>query len=58
VPPADTRMRARAGILRANALEASGDVTAARHVLETLKAELPDNAQILRRLDELTTPRQ
>lgn len=57
VPPADTRMRVRAGILRANALEASGDVTAARHVLETLKTELPNNAQVQRRLSELGQPK-
>jgi Tetratricopeptide repeat len=50
-------MRVRAGLLRASALAASGDTTAARQVLETLKSEFPTNAQIQRRLAELAPPR-
>jgi uncharacterized membrane protein len=57
VPAGDARLRVRAGILRANALEAAGDVTAARQVLETLRTELPDNAQVQRRISELGAPR-
>jgi uncharacterized membrane protein len=53
IPTDDTRMRIRAGLLRSSALAASGDVTAARQVLETLKAEFPTNAQIQRRLAEI-----
>ena len=57
VPTADVRMRVRAGLLRASALAASGDTTAARQVLETLKAEFPTNTQIQRRLTDLTPAR-
>lgn len=58
VPTDDTRLRIRAGLLRSSALASSGDVMAARQVLETLKAEFPANAQIQRRLAEITaTPR-
>lgn len=54
IPTSDTRMRVRAGLLRAGALAAKGDVTAARQVLETLKTEFPGNVQIQRRLAEIT----
>jgi uncharacterized membrane protein len=57
VPTEDTRMRVRAGLLRSGALAASGDLTAARQVLETLKSEFPANTQIQRRLAEITQPR-
>lgn len=57
IPTADTRMRVRAGILRARALTARGDSTAARQVLETLKTEFPANAQLQRAIAELTAPR-
>ncbi|MBL8135494.1 MAG: hypothetical protein JNL48_02640 [Acidobacteria bacterium] len=57
VPTEDTRLRVRAGLLRSGALAASGDLTAARQVLETLKSEFPANTQIQRRLAEITQPR-
>jgi predicted Zn-dependent protease len=57
VPTDDVRMRVRAGLLRANALAAAGDMNAAKQVLETLKAEFPANPQIQRRLAELSQPR-
>jgi uncharacterized membrane protein len=53
VPTEDTLLRIRAGMLRASALAATGDVSAARQVLETLRSEFPTNAQIQRRLAEL-----
>ncbi|MEZ5294233.1 MAG: DUF2231 domain-containing protein [Vicinamibacterales bacterium] len=55
VPTDDVRMRVRAGLLRSAALAAAGDSSAARQVLETLKAEFPTNAQVQRRLAELST---
>jgi uncharacterized membrane protein len=57
VPTEDTRLRVRAGLLRSGALAASGDLTAARQVLETLKSEFPANTQIQRRLAEITQSR-
>lgn len=57
VPTEDTRLRVRAGLLRSGALAAAGDLTAARQVLETLKAEFPANTQIQRRLAEVTQAR-
>lgn len=57
IPTADTRMRVRAGILRARALTARGDATAARQVLETLKTEFPANAQLQRAIAEMTAPK-
>lgn len=57
IPTADTRMRVRAGVLRARALTARGDATAARQVLETLKTEFPTNLQVQRALAELSAPR-
>lgn len=57
VPTEDTRLRVRAGLLRSGALAASGDLTAARQVLETLKSEFPANTQVQRRLAELAQPR-
>lgn len=57
IPTDDTRLRVRAGLLRASALSARGDATAARQVLETLKSEFPANTQIQRRLTELTQPK-
>lgn len=57
IPTADTRMRVRAGVLRARALTARGDATAARQVLETLKTEFPTNLQVQRALAEITPPR-
>ncbi len=56
VPTEDVRMRVRAGLLRASALAASGDASAARQVLETLKSEFPANTQVQRRLAELSQP--
>lgn len=57
VPTEDTRMRVRAGLLRAGALAAAGDIMAARQVLETLKSEFPANTQIQRRLAEISQTR-
>lgn len=57
IPTADARMRVRAGILRARALTARGDATAARQVLETLKTEFPANPQLQRAISEMTSPR-
>lgn len=57
VPTEDTRLRVRAGLLRSGALAASGDLTAARQVLETLKSEFPANTQIQRRLAEIAQSR-
>jgi uncharacterized membrane protein len=53
VPTEDTRLRIRAGLLRAAALNAAGDASAARQVLETLRSEFPDNARIQQQLTEL-----
>ncbi len=57
VPTDDTRLRVRAGLLRAGALAAGGDMNAARQVLETLKSEFPANTQIERRLAEISQSR-
>lgn len=57
LPTNDVRMRVRAGLLRAGALAAAGDASAARQVLETLKAEFPANQQIQQRLFEISAPR-
>lgn len=57
VPTDDTRLRIRAGLLRASALSARGDATAARQVLETLKSEFPADERVQRRLIELTQPK-
>jgi uncharacterized membrane protein len=54
IAQAEPRLRVRAGLLRANALVAQGNVEGARAVLQTLKTENPTNAQIQRRLDELS----
>lgn len=54
IPPTDTRARTRAGLLRARALEVSGNIAGARGVLETLRAEFPTNPQIQRRIAELS----
>lgn len=53
IPSTDARLRARAGLARASALVAQGNVEGARAVLQTLKSEFPNNANIRRRLDEL-----
>jgi len=50
---AEPRLRIRAGLLRANALVAQGNIDGARAVLQTLKNENPTNQQIQQRLDEL-----
>jgi uncharacterized membrane protein len=51
---AEPRLRVRAGLLRANALVAQGNIEGARAVLQTLKTENPANEQIQRQLDELS----
>ena len=53
IPAGDARLRIRAGLARASALAAQGNIDGARGVLQTLKAEFPDNANIQRRLDAL-----
>lgn len=53
VSQADNRLRTRAGLARATALKAQGNIDGARQVLMTLKGEFPTNVQIQRRLDEL-----
>lgn len=50
---ADNRLRTRAGLARAAALKAQGNIDGARQVLMTLKGEFPTSVQIQRRLDEL-----
>jgi uncharacterized membrane protein len=56
IPRPDERSRIRAGLLRARALQAMDDRSAARQVLETLRTEFPANAQIQQRLAELSKP--
>lgn len=53
VSQAENRLRTRAGLARATALKAQGNIDGARQVLMTLKGEFPTNVQIQRRLDEL-----
>ncbi len=53
IAQAEPRIRVRAGILRANALAAQGNVEGARAVLKTLLGESPGNVQVQRSLDEL-----
>ena len=50
----DTRGRIRAGLARAGALLAQGNRDGAKAVVQTLQAEFPNNAQVKRRLDELS----
>ncbi|MCA1586631.1 MAG: tetratricopeptide repeat protein [Acidobacteria bacterium] len=53
ISPGETRLRIRAGLLRAQALAAAGNVDGARAVLETLRSEFPANRQIQQQLSEL-----
>jgi uncharacterized membrane protein len=53
VPQAENRLRTRAGLARATALKAQGNIDGARQVLMTLKGEFPTSVQIQRRLDDL-----
>jgi uncharacterized membrane protein len=53
LPQEDTRSRIRAGIARANALAAQGNVAGARAVLQTLLGEFPDSEPAKLRLEEL-----
>lgn len=57
VPADDRRLRMRRGFLLADALERGGDRQAAISTLEQLSAELPGNARLEKRLDELRTAR-
>jgi hypothetical protein len=50
----DTRSRVRAGLARASALVAQGNKDGAKAVLQTLAGEFPNNAQVKRRLDQLS----
>lgn len=54
IPKEDTRARIRAGLARASALLAQGNKDGARAVVQTLQGEFPNNAQVKRRLDELS----
>lgn len=54
IPEGDTRTTLRVGMLKATAQEAAGDRDAARATLEALKAQFPENAQVQRRLSDLT----
>lgn len=56
LPPTNTRARIRAGLARAAALAAQGNLDGARAVVQTLSVEFPENAQIKRRLAELSAP--
>ena len=56
IPADDARLRARAGLARASALAAQGNIEGARAVLQTLRTEFPNNANIQRRLNELGAP--
>ncbi|MGE0361566.1 MAG: DUF2231 domain-containing protein [Vicinamibacterales bacterium] len=56
IPGSEDRLRLRAGLLRAQALEAMADTSAARQVLETLRTEFPASAEIQRRLERLNRP--
>lgn len=57
VPADDRRLRMRRGFLLADALERGGDRQAAISTLEQLSAELPGNARLEKRLDELRAAR-
>jgi uncharacterized membrane protein len=54
IPTDNTRARIRAGLARAGALAAQGNKDGAKGVLQTLQGEFPNNAQIKRRLEELS----
>jgi uncharacterized membrane protein len=54
IPSGDTRLRVRAGLARARALEVQGNRDGARAVLQTLLGEFPDRADLKRRLAELS----
>lgn len=56
IAPDDTRSRIRAGLARASALFALGNKDGAKAVVQTLQAEFPANAQVKRRLDEISAP--
>ena len=56
VPPDNPRARVRAGTARANALAAQGNRDGAVAVMRTLQSEFPNNANVKRRLDELSGP--
>ncbi len=57
IPAANTRARVTAGLARATALQAQGNIDGAKAVAQTLLAEFPENAAVKRRLDELSAPR-
>jgi uncharacterized membrane protein len=56
IPADDARLRVRAGLARASALEGQGNIDGARAVVQTLQAEFPANAAIQRRLNALPQP--
>ena len=53
IPQGEARLRLRAGLARARALQAQGNTEGARAVLQTLQGEFPNNAQVQRRIEEL-----
>ena len=57
IPKEDTRSRVRGGLARASALVAQGNADGAKAVVQTLLGEFPANAQLKRRLDELSNSR-
>lgn len=54
IPKEDARSRVRAGLARVSALLAQGNKDGAKAVVQTLQGEFPNNAQVKRRLDELS----
>ena len=56
IPPEDARSRVRAGLARANALVAQGNLDGARAVLQTLQGEFPASNPVKRRLEEISAP--
>jgi uncharacterized membrane protein len=54
IPSGDTRLRVRAGLARARALEVQGNRDGARAVVQTLLGEFPDRADLKGRLAELS----
>ena len=53
IPQSDARLRLRAGLARARALQAQGNTEGARAVLQTLQGEFPNSAPLQRRIEEL-----
>jgi Tetratricopeptide repeat len=56
IPQDDARLRLRAGLARARALQAQGNTDGARAVLQTLQGEFPNSPPLQRRMEELGAP--